>query len=352
MNINGLQVDQRDVNEVRTFRQALLTRNQQQYPYAIQQLVYPMIQQIDPSHPSMPLFVQYVQNLSLHDRNLLLRGFIDAGYPMITKLLLSHGVILGGLNAIWTLIDVAVMREKGFLVKFLFEFYDDHLLYEYLINRRRLFSVLLYAFGREPFDEITRTILVKQLLKLHECVGGDLPLYRNAFLAVIRERSPDAYQRLVDTFRRLKIRMATVVQRKYKKKHKQKVNAVKIIQHRVENFLYRPGQEPSHRGTVRVHGYRVPVRDRFIPKGILYNTLMRNFNALKVGNQPNRHTTKPRLRNVLRERRNTLSRERTVRKLTRNIMKHVIERQTAAYSRRIRPPTGNRVKELARRFNR
>ena len=32
MNINGLEVDQDDIEEVRSFRQALLTRNQQQYP--------------------------------------------------------------------------------------------------------------------------------------------------------------------------------------------------------------------------------------------------------------------------------------------------------------------------------
>ena len=354
MNINGLEVDQDDIEEVRSFRQALLTRNQQQYPQGMQHIVSHMIRHIDlSSNNTMPFFVRYVQNLPLDQRHLLLRGFIDAGYPMVTKLLLSHGVILGGgANAIWTLIDVAMMREKGFLVKFLFDKYDDDILYVYAVHRRRLFSVLLYAFGRQPFSETIRTVLVKQLLKLHECVGGDLPLYRNAFITVMRERSPDGYQRLVDTFRRLKIRMATVVQRKYKKKHQKKVNAIKIIQHRAGNVLYRPGQEPSHMGIVRIHGYRIPVRQRFIPKGILYNKLMQNFNALKVGNQPSQPTTRRRLLNILQERRNTLSRERTVRKLTRNIMKHITERQKAAYSRKIRSPTGDRVKELAKKFNR
>lgn len=373
MNINGLQVEQDDLQEVRTFQHTLYTTIQQQYPQHIQQHIQHVIHTIDPtSHATMTVSVQYVQNLPLLDRRLVLRGFIDFGYPMIVKLLLSHGLVLGGgaKTTIWLMIDVAAIREKGSLVKYLFAGYNHVISYDSLFDRRRLFSIMLYAFGREPFDNVVRTELVKQLWRLHEDIGGDLPLYRNAFLAVLSERNPQAYQRIVQTYNRLKLRLTTMVQRKYKRKHQKRVNAVRVIQTKVQNLLYRPGRQASYRGTVPTHGYRVPVRERFVPRGTIFDRLQQIFNILKTSpknmdtvnirqlNRTIRNTsreTRPRLRNILQERRNTLSRERTVRKLTSNIMKKVvkdIERESAAYSRRIRPPTGDMIKSLARRFNR
>ena len=368
--MNIREVDQDDVDEVRTFRQAPLLAERLNYSHDIRQLIKHAVRHTDPS--GLSVFVRYVtEHLSLNQRHILLRGFIDMGHPLLVKILLTHGVVLGGgARAVWKLIDVAVMNEKGFLVKFLFDFYKDDILYEYVVHRRRLFSIILYAFGRQPFDESTRTVLAKQLITLHEDIGGDFPLYRDGFLSVVRERSPEGYQRLLHTFERLKIRLTTVVQRKYREKHQRKIHAVKVIQRKAKNVLYRPGQRATVHGTVQAHGYRIPARQPFVPRGIVLNRFVRNFNTLKILprnvdtnrvrqlNRTIRNTVRemrPRLRNTLQERRNTLSRERTVRKLTQNIFKSVVrdvERESAAYSRRVRTPAGNRVRSLVGRFNR
>ncbi len=367
--MNIQEVDQDDVDEVRAFRQAPLLAERQDYSRDTRQLIEHGIRH--PNPPGLSVFVRYVtEHLSLDQKYILLRGFIDMGHPSFVKILLTHGVVLGGGARVWKLIDVAVMNEKEFLVKFLFDFYKDDILYEYVVHRRRLFSVILYAFGRQPFDESTRTVLVKQLLKLQKDIGRDFPLYRNAFLAILSERNPQAYQRLLHTFERLKIRLTTVVQRKYREKHRRKIHAVKVIQRKAKNILYRPGQRATVRGTVQAHGYRIPARQPFVPRGIVLDRFVRNFNTLKILprnvdtnrlrqlNRTIRNTVRemrPRLRTVVQERRNTLSRERTVRKLTKNIMQRVVrdvERETAAYSKRIRPPTGNRVRSLVSRFNR
>ena len=363
-------MDQDDVDEIRTFRQAPLLAERQDYSRDIRQLIEHAIRH--PNPPGLPVFVRYVtEHLSLNQRHILLRGFIDMGHPLFVKILLTHGVVLGGgARAVWKLINVAVMNEKGFLVKFLFDFYKDDILYEYVVHRRRLFSVILYAFGRQPFDESTRTVLVKQLLKLQKDIGGDFPLYRDGFLSVVRERSPEGYQRLLHTFERLKIRLTTVVQRKYREKHQKKIHAVKVIQRKAKNVLYRPGQRATVHGTVQAHGYRIPARQPFVPRGIVLDRFVRNFNTLKIlprnvetdrVRQLNRtirnavREVRPRLRTIVQQRRNTLSRERTVRKLTQNIFKSVVrdvERESAAYSRRIRTPAGNRVRSSVSRFNR
>ena len=368
--MNIQEVDQDDVDEVRTFRQALLLTAHQEYSHDIRQLIEHAIRHPDP--PGLSVFVRYVtEHLSLIQRHILIRGFIDMGHPLFVKILLTHGVVLGGgARAVWKLIDVAVVNEKGFLVKFLFDFYKNDILYDRIVHRRRLFSVILYAFGRQPFDENTRTVIAKQLIKLHECIGGDLPLYRNGFLSVVRERSPDGYQRLLHTLERLKIRLTTVVQRKYREKHQRKIHAVKVIQRKAKNVLYRVGQRATVHGTVQAHGYCIPARQPFVPRGIVLNRFVRNFNTLKIlprnvdtdrVRQFNRtirnavREVRPRLRTIVQERRNTLSRERTVRKLTKNIMQRVVrdvERETAAYSRRVRTPAGNRVRSLVSRFNR
>ena len=368
--MNIQEVDQDDVDEVRTFRQAPLLAEHQEYSRDMRQLIERTVQHSDLN--SLVVFIRYrTIHFDIHQRHILLRGFIDMGHPLLVKILLTHGVVLGGGSpAVWDLIDVAVVNEKGYLVKFLFDFYKDAIKYVHVANRRRLFDVILYAFGRQPFDESTRTVLAKQLITLHENIGGDFPLYRDGFLSVVRERSPEGYQRLLHTFERLKIRLTTVVQRKYREKHQRKIHAVKVIQRKAKNVLYRPGQRATVHGTVQAHGYRIPARQPFVPRGIVLDRFVRNFNTLKILprnvdtnrvrqlNRTIRNTVRemrPRLRTIVQERRNTLSRERTVRKLTQNIFKSVVrdvERESAAYSRRIRTPAGNRVRSSVSRFNR
>ena len=367
--MNIQEVDQDDVDEVRTFEEALRTRTRPQYPPFAQQFMIRMTEDIE---PNMKMYIQNIsRKFSMGQRHIVLQGFIDMGHPLLVKILLTHGVVLGGGSpAVWDLIDVAVVNEKGYLVKFLFDFYKDAIKYVHVANRRRLFDVILYAFGRQPFDESTRTVLAKQLITLHENIGGDFPLYRDGFLSVVRERSPEGYQRLLHTFERLKIRLTTVVQRKYREKHQRKIHAVKVIQRKAKNVLYRPGQRATVHGTVQAHGYRIPARQPFVPRGIVLDRFVRNFNTLKILprnvdtnrvrqlNRTIRNTVRemrPRLRTIVQERRNTLSRERTVRKLTQNIFKSVVrdvERESAAYSRRIRTPAGNRVRSSVSRFNR